>query len=187
MWQHSLAPRSCCGATATASRSEIATSRRAHYLQVCFNSLVGHEGFGRRWVRRRKTLQHTATHCNALQHTATHCNILQDTATHCDTLQHTATHCNTLQHTATYRNTLQHTATHCYTLQHTATHCYTLLHTATHCYTLLHTATHCNTLQHTLHMKDWGEDVKDGASTCAKCTYSTSTLLSEHMFRTYVP
>ena len=48
MWQHPLAPRSCCGAATTASRSEIATSRRAHYLQVCFNSLVGHEGFGRR-------------------------------------------------------------------------------------------------------------------------------------------
>ena len=33
--------------------------------------------------RKRKSLQHTATHCNTLQHTATHCNTLQHTATHC--------------------------------------------------------------------------------------------------------
>jgi len=36
----------------------------------------------------RRTLQHTATHCNTLQHTAAHCSTLQHTAAHCNTLQH---------------------------------------------------------------------------------------------------
>jgi len=42
-----------------------------------------------------RTLQRTATHCNALQRTATHikARALQ-MATHCNTLQHTATDCN---------------------------------------------------------------------------------------------
>ena len=60
----------------------------------------------------QRTMQHTATHCNALQRTAAHCNTLQHTATHCIALQHTATLCNTLQRTA-------HSATHCTTLHHT--------------------------------------------------------------------
>jgi len=71
----------------------------------------------------RKTLQHTATHCNTLQHTATHCNTLQHTAAHCNTLQHTTINCNTLQHTATHCNSLQHTTTRCNMLQHTVTRC----------------------------------------------------------------
>ena len=49
----------------------------------------------------RKTLQHTATHCNALNTVA-----LQRTATPCNALQHTATHCNTLQRTAAHFNIL---------------------------------------------------------------------------------
>jgi len=105
-------------------------------------------------TQRRRTLQHTATHCNTLQHTATHCNTMQDSKK-----THPATPCNTLPHTVTHCNTLQHTATHCNTMQdskktHPATHCHTLPHTATHCNTLQHTATHCNTQQHTATLKE---------------------------------
>jgi len=62
--------------------------------QICFCFC-----FRRKWFRRRRYLQNSATHCNTLQHTAPHCNTLQHTAPHYNTLQHTATHCNTLQHT----------------------------------------------------------------------------------------
>jgi len=74
------------------------------------------------------------THLNIQQHTATYCSTqvmtthrsLQRTATHCNALQRTATHCNALQHisgdnTLQHNNTLQHAATRCNMLQHTTT------------------------------------------------------------------
>ena len=52
------------------------------------------------WARLTRTLQRTATHCNALECTAaTHCNALQRTATPCNALECTAaTHCNGSSH-----------------------------------------------------------------------------------------
>ena len=73
------------------------------------------------WARLARTLQRTATHCNALECTAaTHCNALQRPGMHCcNALQHTATPWNALlQRTATPWNALlQRTATHCNALQ----------------------------------------------------------------------
>ena len=79
----------------------------------------------------KKTLQHTATHCNTLQHSATHCNTLQHTTTHYSTLQRTATHCNTLQHTATYCNS-RDTKESCYTNQIVSHLCTVSLFTKNH-------------------------------------------------------
>ena len=90
----------------------------------------------------KKTLQYTATHCNALQH-------VYDLECDANNVTGNMGMCkNTLQHTATRCNTLQYAATHCNTLQHAATHCNTLQYAPTRCNTLQHAATHCNTLQH---------------------------------------
>jgi len=99
-----------------------------------------------------RTLQHTATHCNALRHTTTHCNApaaqLKHSMWHVSTLQHTATHCNTLQHTTAHCNTLQHTCNTAATQQVVnvlsdllgTSHITTLQHAAAH-----YTATFCST------------------------------------------